>query len=233
MLTSLRRIRSLEGHVVEIRLSQTSMQKTLQDIASHLNLRSNASRSPPPFAPFHQPSPSMKSSGSVDMSTPPANHQIENGQSSPGRFNHTSFSSQEPLTPKMNSPAPRQSRDSSTYRAPPGPQTAAQFPTADQPQTYGNYDPGYNSATNNYVSMLPPFSSIGGADSRQTGTTSATRYNPRGDSKQTANVQSAESPDLDEVGGSGLPASGLVAPLQVLRDLADVALERAKVKSSS
>jgi hypothetical protein len=43
-----------------------------------------------------------------------------------------------------------------------------------------------------------------------------------------SNVPSADSSDVDEEDNGELPASGLVAPWEVLRGLADVAIERAK-----
>ena len=49
-----------------------------------------------------------------------------------------------------------------------------------------------------------------------------------------SNVTSANSSDLDDEENGELPASGLVAPWEVLRGLADVAIERAaKVSLSS
>lgn len=55
--------------------------------------------------------------------------------------------------------------------------------------------------------------------------------NPASGSKRQAptssNVTSADSSDLDDEESGELPASGLVAPWEVLRGLADVAIERA------
>ena len=55
--------------------------------------------------------------------------------------------------------------------------------------------------------------------------------NPTPGSKRQApsssNVTSADSSDLDEEDNGELPASGLVAPWEVLRGLADAAIERA------
>lgn len=42
-----------------------------------------------------------------------------------------------------------------------------------------------------------------------------------------SNVTSADSSDIDDDENGELPASGLVAPWEVLRGLADVAIERA------
>lgn len=56
---------------------------------------------------------------------------------------------------------------------------------------------------------------------RQHGQPSSKRHAPG-----SANVTSADSSDIDEEEGE-LPDSGLVAPLEVLRGLADVASERA------
>ena len=65
-----RRIRSLEAHVADIRQSQTIIQNTLMDIAAHL--RGSAplsSRSPYP-GPFAHHSPGAQSLGSPAVSTP-------------------------------------------------------------------------------------------------------------------------------------------------------------------
>lgn len=61
--------------------------------------------------------------------------------------------------------------------------------------------------------------------------------NPVSGSKRNAppssNVTSADSSDIDDDDGGELPASGLVAPWEVLRGLADVAIEKAaKVETS-
>lgn len=79
---------------------------------------------------------------------------------------------------------------------------------------------------------LPPFSSLEtmGPPRSQHSNVSSVRYHPAtSGSKRAApssNVTSADSTDVEEDDGE-LPASGLVAPWEVLRGLADVAIERA------
>lgn len=86
----------------------------------------------------------------------------------------------------------------------------------------------------NQSTTLPPFSSISGVDSMgpprsQPANVSSVRYHTSGSKRAaptSSNVTSADSTDAEEDDGE-LPASGLVAPWEVLRGLADVAIERA------
>jgi hypothetical protein len=92
--------------------------------------------------------------------------------------------------------------------------------------------------------MLPPFASIqtmGSAGSSQSGNVPSGRYQvadqrslnkpPVAGVKRPApsasNATSADSSDIEDDENGELPASGLVAPWEVLRGLADVAIERA------
>lgn len=91
--------------------------------------------------------------------------------------------------------------------------------------------------------ILPPFSSIqarGPPGSSQPSNVPSARYqvvDQRSLNKQpiagvkrpapSSNVASTDSSDVDEDENGELPASGLVAPWEVLRGLADVAIERA------
>lgn len=111
---------------------------------------------------------------------------------------------------------------------------------------YGNFHHSGQSYIQNQAPhgpVLPPFSSIQtmGPPSSQQSNVSSVRYQaadaqrsgkyPTSGSKRHApassNVTSAESSDFDEEDNGELPASGLVAPWEVLRGLADVAIERA------
>jgi len=56
------------------------------------------------------------------------------------------------------------------------------------------------------------------------------KYPPSGSKRHappSSNVTSADSSDLDDEDNGELPAQGLLAPWEVLRGLADVAIERA------
>lgn len=82
--------------------------------------------------------------------------------------------------------------------------------------------------------MLPPFASIQavGSGASQSNNAPPTRY-PSNQSvigtkrPASSNISNAYSSDIDDDENGGLPASGLVAPWEVLRGLADVATERA------
>jgi hypothetical protein len=111
--------------------------------------------------------------------------------------------------------------------------------------SYPNYTPNTQSYAHTASAQshsLPPFSSLStlGPPAQQ-GNVSSLRYQatensrhlsrnlPSGAKRQapSSNVTSADSSDLDEEDNGELPASGLVAPWEVLRGLADVAIRRA------
>ena len=82
--------------------------------------------------------------------------------------------------------------------------------------------------------MAPPMtqnniSSMRYQSSEQIYTKGANKYPSSTSAKRQAlsNVPSADSSDVEEEDNGELPASGLVAPWEVLRGLADVAIERA------
>ena len=96
-----------------------------------------------------------------------------------------------------------------------------------------------------HATTLPPFSSIETMGRGQPSNVSSMRYHPAEQRQQprtngpeaasgskraapptSSAVTSADSTDVEEDDG-GLPASGLTAPWEVLRGLADVAIERA------
>nr|BCB28855.1 Zn(2)-C6 fungal-type domain-containing protein [Mycoleptodonoides aitchisonii] len=244
----LERIRSLESHVADIRHTQTAIQNTLLEIATHL--RGGAplhhSRSPT-YPPFTHQSPS--SLGSPGVSTPstaahPPSLMVDTAHSGqitvPGN-NHAI----------MNPSAHRQHRDqlSGTFTSPP--QSAGHRPAGPGDL---HHAPMYNTNTPVHIqngphgTTLPPFSSIEsmGPPRTQPTNVSSVRYNS-GDTTRhharpssgpeaasgskrgapaSSTVTSADSTDAEEDDGE-LPASGLVAPWEVLRGLADVAIERA------
>lgn len=118
----LRRIRSLEAHVADIRQTQTVIQNTLLEIATHL--RGGAplhSRSPSTYPPFPHHSPSTHSLSSPGVSTPStgpmtSQHMIDTPQTSQqGSSNNGSIPS--PHGAALNPSLHRQHRDpiSGTY----------------------------------------------------------------------------------------------------------------------
>ena len=91
---------------------------------------------------------------------------------------------------------------------------------------------GHYNNQGQHGTTLPPFSAIdsmGPPRSHPTNVSSMRYHSAPSNSKRPApssNVTSADSTDAEEDDGE-LPASGLVAPWEVLRGLADVAIERA------
>jgi hypothetical protein len=71
-LHRIRRIRTLESHVADIRQSQTAIQNTLVELVNHLRAGSaNMIRSPSAFPPtYMHPSPNVHADSPASMSTP-------------------------------------------------------------------------------------------------------------------------------------------------------------------
>jgi len=66
-----RRIRNLESHVAEIRLSQTTIQNTLVELVNQLRAGSTNIRSPSAFPPtYMHHSPNVHADSPASMSTP-------------------------------------------------------------------------------------------------------------------------------------------------------------------
>ncbi|THV06007.1 hypothetical protein K435DRAFT_773506 [Dendrothele bispora CBS 962.96] len=240
----LERIRSLEAHVVEIRQGQASILNTLVDIQKQLH-GSLQNRSPSTYPPaFHQ-SPSVHS---PSMSTPPTAHthatEIHPSPTTGGHnlFSHMNQPSSRSSRPPMSNYPSSLSQTSPTDHQPN--QVASGSGSNSYPQSYpgnGNYAPQQQGH------VLPPFSSIQsmglGHHGQQQGNVSSVRFNPHEDQKppkpssstsgskrmapSSSNVTSANSSDVEDDESGELPASGLVAPWEVLRGLADVASERA------
>ena len=191
---------------------------------------------------------------SPSMSTPPSGSgtHMNDMQSASGGSN--AYSTPHGLPPIMNQSQSHHSRgptSNAVYRSPSmssaNPGMADYHPQL--PPSYSNYAPvaqGYSQGP-----VLPPFSSIQtmGPPGSQQSNTSSVRYHP-GDNGQSqrqaprhhtasssigskrhapgsSNVTSADSSDLDDDENGELPASGLLAPWEVLRGLADVAIQRA------
>jgi hypothetical protein len=173
----------------------------------------------------------MQSISSPSMSTPPGNvphmpdaQAIQSSSSTAG--SSSTFSG--PLSssrPSHGPPLNTSFRSSSEYTS-----------------QYGNYpSPAYNPGNGSQGPVLPPFSSIAiGPSGSLQNNISPVRYHDNGrynrhdasGSKRPApspsNTTSADSTDQEDEDDNGeLPASGLVAPWEVLRGLADVAIQRA------
>ncbi|KAH9056913.1 hypothetical protein EDB87DRAFT_1633199 [Lactarius vividus] len=203
----LERIRSLESHNV------------LADIAAHL--RVGSARSPSTFPPTYlHHSPAIHADSPASMSTPvSARPQVDIG--------HSIMTTPQPGNPMYSSPP------MSTMR-PNGDTPASQGSTAYQP-----INSQYHMPTGVHPPMLPPISSIEPTGPRsQHDNISSVRHqyadngHPRhfskhpsvpigsGAGKRPLAISNATSAD-------SLPAQGLVAPWEVLRGLADVAIQRA------
>lgn len=242
----LERIRSLEAHVAEIRLSQSSIQNALSEIVTHLRGGATFARSTPTYQqPYHNRSPSMQSMGSPPLSAPstaPGMDMSHNMQSSQGLHSANSFGSgRPPLTPVVTGPSSQQHRGSishSNMMSPSqGPTSATQYHPPQIPPSYNNFSSTqmYSPSGNSQGPVLPPFSSLQPGTTHQSNMSSV-RYNTHRDSnlssgsKRTAppssNVTSVNSSDNEEDDNGELPASGLVAPWEVLRNLANVAIQR-------
>ncbi|KAI9461022.1 hypothetical protein BJY52DRAFT_1117821 [Lactarius psammicola] len=227
----LERIRSLETHVAEIRQSQSVIQSVLTEIAAHLRVGSAGSvRSPSAFPPTYlHHSPAIHADSPASMSTPvSARPQLDIGH------------------PIMTTP---QSGNPSMYSSPPMPtmRPNGDAQASQVPQGNTAYSQ-YHMPVGAHPPMLPPISSIEPTGPRpQHDNVSSVRNqyadngHPRHFSKHTSvpigsgtgkrplaisNATSADSSDIEEDGGE-LPAQGLVAPWEVLRGLADVAIQRA------
>ncbi|TFK36876.1 hypothetical protein BDQ12DRAFT_686019 [Crucibulum laeve] len=236
----LERIRSLEAHVADIRHTQNTIQNTLTELVAHLRGGAFSARSPSAYPPsFHQ-SPSMSSPA---MSTPTASHQHVSDMHPSPPGGPGSFTS-------SHGPHPSSSRASgASYQGGPAPgPTPSSSDTHPLSPAYGNYHPnsqGYNRPPPQQGPVLPPFSSLPmGPPPPQQSNISSVRYqpgdaHPRGPAGKhpavgskrhappSSNVTSADSSDIDEDDNGELPASGLLAPWEVLRGLADVAIQRA------
>lgn len=277
LMTPRRRIRSLEAHVADIRQTQTVIQNTLLEIASHLRGGAPFHSRSPSFPVFAHQSPSALSMGSPSVSTPSASAShppqlmldtSHAGPTSPSS-NGTVTQGSGPMSATLGSNTHRPNRDPTQthYRSPSlgatGRRPVSQHDIHNtQLSASGNlmYPPP-NPPTHRLPAQgttLPPFSSIEsmGPPRTQPSNVSSMRYNPVEGSQAaravhrtangqeatigtkraaptSSNVTSADSSDVEDDDGE-LPASGLVAPWEVLRGLADVAIQRAaKVRRST
>jgi hypothetical protein len=157
----------------------------------------------------------------------------------------------------MNPPHSRPSRGpplNTSFRSPSVSGSASHSgefqPPTQTPPSYGTYSSptsAYPPGPSSQGPVLPPFSSIQAMGAP--GNVSSVRYHPSDSQRQyprsqydmtagsstsskrpapsSSNVTSADSTDYEDEDNGELPASGLVAPWEVLRGLADVAIERA------
>ncbi|KAJ3852861.1 hypothetical protein EV368DRAFT_82133 [Lentinula lateritia] len=239
----LERIRSLETHVVEIRNTQTSILNTLADIQASLRGGSFQNRSPSAYPPsFHHQSPSVNS---PPITSPPTAHtHVSDMQPSPvpGYAAHpmNPTSSSRPSRPPIATYPSQASQSSPVDYHQNGPQYPHQYPNGNyqqQQQQQSQSQPQPPSVPQQGGPVLPPFSSLQtlhpqssvrfqGPPEEQARVGRQAGSNKR-QAPSTSNVTSADSSDIDDDENGELPASGLVAPWEVLRGLADVASERA------
>jgi hypothetical protein len=184
--------------------------------------------------------------GSPPLSAPPTASGMDmshNMQPPQGVHSANNFGSGRPhLTPVVTGPSSQQHRGSISHpnmMSPgQGPASATQYHPPQLPPSYNNYSSPtqmYSPIGNSQGPVLPPFSSLQSGSTHQSNMSSV-RYNSHRDStlssgsKRTAppssNVTSVNSSDNDEDENGELPASGLVAPWEVLRNLANVAIQR-------
>ncbi|KAG7099044.1 hypothetical protein E1B28_000922 [Marasmius oreades] len=214
----LERIRSLEAHVADIRHTQSSILTVLTEIQTQL--RGSIARSPSAFPHFHQQSPNLHS---PSVSTPPTvqihGSDVHPSPSGPTNVYPHGDSSQQSRLPPRPSIGTHHPSFSQTSQISPGDYQSSQS----TPAPMNNYPSGYNSGNgpSSQGPILPPFSTIqaiGGSHQQ----VSSKRPAPG-----SSNVTSAASSDVEDEDSGELPASGLLAPWEVLRGLADVASERA------
>ncbi|KAF9229106.1 hypothetical protein BS17DRAFT_771032 [Gyrodon lividus] len=252
----LERIRSLEAHVADIRVTQSAIQNTLLEIVSHL--RGTApynNRSPSTFSQAqYTQSPTIQSMGSPPMSAGPNGSHIGDPNMHGGPSTPTAYQTGHGSIPPMLNAPSRHVRGSGSQGSV---MSSGQTVVAElhPPQLPPSYTHTGGSQQYSFASppgaILPPFSTIGGMGTVNAPGHPSARYSvdnlqrshgsrnynaptPSG-SKRTlppsSNVTSADSSDVEDEDNGELPASGLVAPWEVLRGLADVAIERAAKES--
>lgn len=243
-----RRIRSLEASVNDIRQAQVAVQSSLDEILLHIRSGggqaiSGRSTSYPPHYVQQSPiqsSPSMHSQSSAATPTPgPPQLMVDTAHGMPPP--------PAPFAPGHTALAPimgGQRANDGVFRSPSQPagtqalQHAMQQPGGPYAQAFPGQQP---------PPTLPPISSLQGMG--------GVRFQEHGHAQQQQQQQphahapgvssslkrpmsisavtSADSSDVGEDDETELPREGMVAPWEVLRGLADVAIERAKKVSLS
>ncbi|KAI0249491.1 hypothetical protein BJV78DRAFT_1226546 [Lactifluus subvellereus] len=213
----LERIRSLEAHVADIRQSQTAIQNSLAEIVNHLRAGTTSMiRSPSAFPPAYvHPSPNVHADSPASMSTPvSARPSLDAG--------HTMMTTPQPGNSSMY---PSPSMASTRTNGDPQVSQATQGTS-----TYQSINSQYHMPSSLPPPVLSPISGMEPTGPRADNISSQTSVlGGPGPGKRPfpiSTATSADSSDVEEDGGE-LPASGLVAPWEVLRGLADVAIQRA------
>ncbi|KAI9513069.1 hypothetical protein F5148DRAFT_1158448 [Russula earlei] len=230
----LERIRSLESHVMDIRQSQTAIQNTLVEIVNHLRAGpAGIIRSPSAFPstyihPSHTDSPASMSTPVSARPPLDAGHAImTTSQPGSSMYPSPSMASMRPnndgQVSQVQPGTTAYSSINSQYHMPPGvPPTLPPLSSIDhmgpRPQPDNLSSVRHQHTDNGHSRHFDKQPSVLG------GTGAAKRPFP------ISTTTSADSSDEDDDGG-GLPASGLVAPWEVLRGLADVAIQRAAKES--
>ncbi|KDQ63379.1 hypothetical protein JAAARDRAFT_188957 [Jaapia argillacea MUCL 33604] len=250
----LERIRSLEAHVADIRQGQHAIQNTLAEIVAHLRgSGAIVQRSPTTFSqPYANQSPNMQPHSSPPMSTPTSTAprplmidtvQSHSGQSANGHQPNALVSAHGSTGIHANG---SRSHSMHPYGSPP-PSATGQPPMSanpihsQSPNQYPSVTQVFNQGNNLSAQSLGSISHIPGAvngAARYGDNTHMQRHQSRHShpshamigSKRpgvpSSNVTSADSTDAEDEEGE-LPTSGLVAPWEVLRGLANVAVEQA------
>ncbi|EIN14059.1 hypothetical protein PUNSTDRAFT_80092, partial [Punctularia strigosozonata HHB-11173 SS5] len=210
----LERIRSLESHVADIRASQQSVQSTLNEILAHLRGGATYERSPASTysQPYNAQSPSVQSHPTPTQAAPSL--MVDTQSMPPPQSISSNYSLQSIVSPTNRAPMQNQAYGSSSL--PTGSSQAANgqsnwhqpMPSDQQGVVYGSY--------NNHAQSLA-----------MAGSAALRDYGAEDRRKPISNENSAHSSDMEDEDTSELPASGLVAPWEVLRGLASVAIERA------
>ncbi|KAH0838170.1 hypothetical protein J3R83DRAFT_6421 [Lanmaoa asiatica] len=243
----LERIRSLEAHVADIRVTQATIQNTLLEIVAHLRGTAPLThRSPSTFSQGHYThSPTIPSMGSPPLSAPANGSHIgdpsmHRGPSTPTAYHPSippilSAPSRDPRPPTSQGPlTPHGQPTAGGFHSPQPPTSSYTNPTGGQPFPF----------TPSSGAVLPPFSSIGAIGTvqgpsalpyldnsqRSHGSRNYHVSAPTGP-KRSSDITTSDSSEVDDDDNGELPASGLVAPWEVLRGLADVAIERAAKES--
>ena len=209
----------------------------------------------PPSFHHHSPSLHSPSMSTPPATHKHINDMQPPQQGAPGTFGnpHGPVMSQPPSR-HSRGPVPNPAYQSSSMPTAGQGSPVVEYHPPQLPPAYANYPHGgaqaYSSNSNSQGPVLPPFSSIqtmGPPGSQQSNL--SVRYHPADNGQvprqmlrhhsqsnassskrhapPSSNVTSADSSDLDDEENGELPASGLVAPWEVLRGLADVAIERA------
>ncbi|KAL1748582.1 hypothetical protein HDZ31DRAFT_29427 [Schizophyllum fasciatum] len=206
----LERIRSLEAHVADLSRTQMAMRDTMYELVTLLRGGGQVARSPYPQAPYPQPSPTL--------STPTAGH-----PQPPGYM---------PPVPPTMGPPPAGARPGQYPMAPPHIQAPADYA---QQQAVGFAFSGPQPPPQGPAHGPPPAGFGSRLDRPARALTAQTAIDGRALAPAiqvgTKRPVSADSSDQEEEAGDELPASGLVAPWEVLRGLADVAIERAAIEN--